>query len=204
MTNRQLEIINSAGKILTREGISGLTIKNIATEMQFSESALYRHFKSKEQIILDMLNYLADGIRQCCEKVVDENDSAALQLENLFAHQISYFKQHPHFVSVVFSNGLLEEGERINKAIREVMKVKYDLLLPIIQDGQLNGEFNNTIESQNLGEIIMGAFRLQMFKWKSTGFTSDIDGHGNEIIENLISLIQKAEKGLTRDVSEYS
>ncbi|MBZ9778467.1 TetR/AcrR family transcriptional regulator [Psychroflexus sp. CAK8W] len=204
MTNRQLEIINSAGKILTREGISGLTIKNIATEMQFSESALYRHFKSKEQIILSMLNYLADGMQERCENAIEQNDSSTLQLENLFAHQISYFKQHPHFVSVVFSDGLLEESERINKAIRKVMRVKYDLLLPIVQDGQLNGEFNNTIKSQNLVEIIMGAFRLQMFKWKSSGFTSDIDGHGNVIIENIISLIQETKKGLIRDVSQYS
>lgn len=190
MTKRQLDIINSAGKILTEGGISGLTIKNIATEMQFSESAIYRHFKGKEEIILAMLNYLAYDMQERCEKVIDQNDSAALQLKSLFAHQISYFKQHPHFVSVVFSDGLLEESERINNAIRRVMKVKHNLLLPIIQNGQLNGEFNNAIESQNLVEIIMGAFRLQMFKWKSSGFHSDIEDHGNAIIENLISLIK--------------
>ena len=62
ITPRQLEIIEAAGKILTASGVSGLTIKNLAKEMQFSESAIYRHFKSKEEIIIAMLNYLADNI----------------------------------------------------------------------------------------------------------------------------------------------
>ena len=62
ITPRQFEIIEAAGKILTSSGVGGLTIKNLAKEMQFSESAIYRHFKSKEDIIVAMLNYLANSI----------------------------------------------------------------------------------------------------------------------------------------------
>ena len=42
ISDRQLEIIEAAGKILTASGISGLTIKNLAKEMKFSESAIYK------------------------------------------------------------------------------------------------------------------------------------------------------------------
>ena len=47
ISKRQLEIIQAAGKILTQSGIHGLTIKNLAKEMKFTESAIYRHFESK-------------------------------------------------------------------------------------------------------------------------------------------------------------
>ena len=49
---RQLEIITAAGEILSESGISGLTTKKLAAKMGFAESALYRHFKSKENIII--------------------------------------------------------------------------------------------------------------------------------------------------------
>jgi TetR/AcrR family fatty acid metabolism transcriptional regulator len=55
ISDRQIEIIEAAGKILTRSGVGGLTIKNLAKEMHFSESAIYRHFTSKEEIIIAML-----------------------------------------------------------------------------------------------------------------------------------------------------
>lgn len=38
ITSRQLEIIESAGKILTVSGVSGLTIKNLAKEMDQIEN----------------------------------------------------------------------------------------------------------------------------------------------------------------------
>ena len=62
ITPRQLELIEAASKILTKSGTSGLTIKNLAKEMNFSESAIYRHFSSKEYIILAMMDYLAENI----------------------------------------------------------------------------------------------------------------------------------------------
>ena len=58
ISDRQLEIIEAAGKILTASGVSGLTIKNLAKEMKFSESAIYRHFTSKEEIIIALLEFL--------------------------------------------------------------------------------------------------------------------------------------------------
>ena len=45
ITDRQIEIIEASGKILMEKGILGLTTKNLAQKMNFSESALYRHFK---------------------------------------------------------------------------------------------------------------------------------------------------------------
>jgi hypothetical protein len=47
ISDRQLEIIEAAGKILTASGVSGLTIKNLAMEMKFSESA--NHPKKNSQ-----------------------------------------------------------------------------------------------------------------------------------------------------------
>jgi AcrR family transcriptional regulator len=80
ITTRQSEIIDAAGKILTTSGVSGLTIKNLAKEMQFSESAIYRHFESKEDIILAMLEFLA--------KNMDERLTNCLALETEFRAQI--------------------------------------------------------------------------------------------------------------------
>jgi len=55
---RQLEILEAAGTILSEEGIGGLTTKNIAKRVGFAESALYRHYASKEEMVAGLLEYL--------------------------------------------------------------------------------------------------------------------------------------------------
>lgn len=57
ISERQIEIIQATGKILTDTGVAGLTIKKLATAMQFSESAIYRHFESKEAILVAMFHF---------------------------------------------------------------------------------------------------------------------------------------------------
>jgi AcrR family transcriptional regulator len=46
--------------------VSGLTIKNLAAEMGFTEAAVYRHFKSKEDIIVAMLEHLLENANERC------------------------------------------------------------------------------------------------------------------------------------------
>lgn len=58
ISDRQKEIIEVSSKILLEKGIKSLTTKTVAQEMNFSESAIYRHFKNKEEIIVTMLELL--------------------------------------------------------------------------------------------------------------------------------------------------
>ena len=190
ISDRQLEIIEAAGKILTSSGVSGLTIKNLAKEMNFSESAIYRHFTSKEEIIVAMLDYLADNMDYRYSEVISSSQLPVEKLTTLFQNQFSFFKKNPHFVVAVFSDGLLEASEKINQAILHLMQTKISYLMPVILDGQQKGIFTQSITSEELVHIIIGSFRLQMFKWKIANFQFDLRRNGQNIIESLLTIIK--------------
>ncbi len=188
-TIRQFEIIEAACKILTASGVGGLTIKNLAKEMQFSESAIYRHFTSKEDIIVALLNYLADTTDKRfndLNKLADPEDKFKAMLQE----QFEFFNENPHFVVAVFSDGLMEASQRVNETILKIMNVKMKHLLPIIMEGQQKGIFTNTIGSREMMHIVMGSFRLQMFKWRIANFQFDIKQSGEILLESLLTLIK--------------
>ncbi|MBP7510545.1 MAG: TetR/AcrR family transcriptional regulator [Bacteroidia bacterium] len=190
ISDRQFEIIEAAGKILTTSGVSGLTIKNLAKEMKFSESAIYRHFTSKEQIIIAMLEYLAKSMDERYTQAISSKQTPIEKFSTLFQNQFSFFKQNPHFVAAVFSDGLMEESERINETIMKIMSIKMKHLKPIILEGQQKEVFTNSIKSDELIHIIMGTFRLQMYKWRVSNFQFDITKSGNNMIESVLILIK--------------
>jgi len=190
ITDRQFEIIEAAGKILTSSGVGGLTIKNLAKEMDFSESAIYRHFSSKEDIILSMLTYLAESLDERYSKAIKIDQTASEKLRKLFQNQFSFFKTKPHFAVAVFSDGLMEESQGINKAILKIMDVKIKHLKPIVIEGQKNGTFTNTITSDEIIHVIMGAVRLHMFKWRIANFKFDLERQGENMIDLVLKLIE--------------
>ena len=188
ISKRQLEIIEAAGKILTEKGINGLTTKKLAQEMNFSESALYRHFSSKEEIIVSMLNYLALNMDQHATEL--ENKNSTEQLKNFFQNQFRFFESQPYFVIAVFSEGLLEESEKINHAIKSLMNKRMQLLKQIIQVGQEKGIITNDLESDELIHIVMGSVRLFMLKWRMSKFEFDIQSEGDKMLTSILKLIQ--------------
>ncbi len=185
---RQLEIIEAAGKILTEKGINGLTTRKLAQEMNFSESALYRHFSNKEEIIVCMLNYLALNMDQHTTEL--ENKNPIEQLKNFFQNQFRFFESQPYFVIAVFSEGLLEESEKINHAIKSLMNKRMQLLKPIIQIGQEKRAITNDLDSDELIHILMGSVRLFMLKWRMSKFEFDIQTEGNKMLTSILKLIQ--------------
>ncbi len=190
ITPRQLEIIEAAGKILTSSGVSGLTIKNLAKEMKFSESAIYRHFESKEEIIIAMLDYLSETMDELLRNSIRSNDKPEVKFKSVFQNLIDFFIKNPQFVVAVFSDGLMEESQRINQNLLKLMNVVMKYLMPVIMEGQQNGVFTNTLTTEEMMHIVMGTYKLQMFKWKTTGFQFDIERAGNNMVHSLLTLIK--------------
>ena len=84
----------------------------------------------------------------------------------------------------------MEESERINETILKIMQVKMKHLIPIIMEGQQKNIFTNSITSDELIHIVMGTFRLQMYKWRVANFQFDIIRNGDNMIQAVLTLIK--------------
>ncbi|MCE5206398.1 MAG: TetR/AcrR family transcriptional regulator [Porphyromonadaceae bacterium] len=190
---RQLEIIEAAGKLLTTSGVSGLTIKNLAIEMNFSESAIYRHFTSKEEIILTLLQYLHENVARIMNNTPRSGDFKK-EFYSLFKRLTRYFKENPYYVVAVFSEGLLDESAQISEKIIQLMDTLTKHVQSIIEDGQKMQLITGLLTSEQIALIIIPAFRHQMFKWKITNFESDIDREIESLSLSLMELLKVHKK----------
>ena len=191
ISERQTELLVAAGKILSCSGVQALTTKNLAKEMNFSESAIYRHFKSKEDIVIALLSYLANNMEKRYQEIQEKNLAPKKHLVALFSNQFMFFKEHPHFVVAIFSEGLIDGNKRLLEAIKNIMSVTMRFVLPILKKGQQTGAFRDDLEAEDLIQIVMGTFRLQMFKWRMENFTYDIEKKGKKTINNLLKILEK-------------
>lgn len=189
-SKRQEEIITAAGQLIRSKGIKGLTTKNLAQEMGFSESALYRHFKNKEDIIVFLLNHLADNMQNRFIAYPNKTESAVTQLEAIFTNQFHFFYYHPHFIVAILSEGLLDETEAIKSAVQRIITIKSQLLQTVVEYGKEQKELKSTYSTEELVHILMGSFRLLMLKWKFSNFTTDILSQGNAQMRSTIQLLQ--------------
>jgi hypothetical protein len=69
------------------------------------------------------------------------------------------------------------------------MQVKSKYIVKIIKAGQDQKVFTNKVNTDELVHIIMGGFRLLMYKWRLANFKFDITEKGNNYIKSVLELI---------------
>lgn len=191
LSERQKQIIEASGKILLEKGIKGLTTKQLALEMGFTEGAIYRHFSSKEEIIAALLVLFQQNLEQRLLPIVNENSTALDKLRKVFESQFSFFSQHPYYVIAILSEGLFEESEKINTEIQQVMQSKQGILKQIVDSGKKDKEINQSLTTDNCIHILAGSFRLMILKWKMAAFSFDLEIEGNKMMLSVLELINE-------------
>ena len=186
---RQLEIIEATGKILTESGVNGLTIKKLANEMKFSESAIYRHFDSKEEILLTMLKYLNGNITQILKSLTATPD-VETDFRTVFKRITTYFQENPYYVVVIFSEGLLDESKKVRDAIMSLIYLMMNRMRSIIQRGQQSGKFIDSITADELAQIVLATYKQQMFTWRFQNFEFNIKDSIETIVSTLLDILK--------------
>lgn len=54
--------------------------------------------------------------------------------------------------------------------------------------------FTYTITADELIHIVIGAFKLQMFKWRIANFEFDIIRSGNNMVQSILTLIKNRKE----------
>ncbi len=191
-SDRQIEIMEAATARIDTYGIQNLTIKNLAADIGLSEPALYRHFKSKNDILLGLLNYFITGMKNRLNNIpVNPDATAADELRSIFNSQLQTFTNKPAIVSVIFAESIFHYDEGLSYKVSEIMDLMHQYVNKNIEKGQKGGTYNKLIGASTLTTIILGGMRMTVLKWKLSGHKSNLMKDGKAVLEGILKMIEK-------------
>lgn len=191
-TERQIEIMKAATLRIDTFGIQELTIKNLASDLKLSEAALYRHFKSKKDILLGLLDFFILEMDERISLILAEKDKNASELlRNIFASQLNTFVKNPAIVSVIFSEGIFQFNTELKEKVSQMMAMMQQKIHAIILDGQNEGVYGKLLGPDALTTIVMGSMRMVVLKWKISGNKTKLVNDGTTILNGLLKMLEK-------------
>jgi len=189
-SSRQIDIILAATRLIGSNGVQSLTTKNLAKEMNFSEPALYRHFKNKDEILKSVLIYYKANMKEALAPLLLRENSGLEKLISLFNFQFSHFHNNPTIVLVIFSETSFQHNKELSKAVLEIMSQKKALIQSFIEIGQKDGSIRSDVSPLQLATIIMGSMRLTILQWRLTSFSENLIKLGKSLWKTIDVLIK--------------
>ncbi len=190
LSKRQSEIIQAAIKLIGESGIQALTIKNLSSEIGVAESALYRHFKSKTEVLSTLLDFLGNIIVTNYNHVSEMKVGSFDKIKAMMTGQLKLFAENPPYAIVILSDGLYKNEKELHDKIFQIMQKGKSTFVSIIEAGQQAGEIRNDISSDQIAFVIMGSIRLKVNQWSMSGFSFDLQKRGEILYHTIKTLIQ--------------
>lgn len=188
-TERQEEIMDQAVRLIAENGIQGLTVRNLAKGIGVSEPALYRHFESKTDILLGILDRF-DRTSHGMRTTLASNDCPSLeQLEILLVTTLSQFQQRPEITAVIFAEEIFQNEPRLTEKVADIMRKHRASLHTLLTRGQECGTIRDDVPVEGLGLLIQGAQRLLVSRWRMSAYGFDLVGEGRNLLMVLRTLL---------------
>jgi AcrR family transcriptional regulator len=189
MSERQKQIIEVSLELIAESGIQGLTIKNLAKRIGFSESAIYRHYENKIQILVAILNYFKENTERLFLAELNSDGDSVSKINHLFMNQFKIFTHSPSLVAVIFSEELFRNESMLVERVSEIMNNSFNVLIQIIKSGQENGQLRADVEAEHLAVVVMGSLRLFVKQWQMSNYSFSLEKKGNELSNTIKTLL---------------
>lgn len=191
LSDRQKEIITTAIKIIAERGIFELTTKNIAKEIGFSEAAIYKHFESKADILMALLDYFENQADRILEKLKNTPLLGFAKIREIFMERCVFFEKNPYYTKVIFSEEIFQNDENLAVKIKSIMKKNWQMVMIAIDEIKKQNDSLKDFNSEDLATVIMGSFRLLVTQWRISGFRFGLKARCESLMATLENMIFK-------------
>lgn len=98
--SRRDQILAAAAELFARYGFHGVGIDDIGAAVGVSGPAIYRHFRSKDAVLAEMLTGISDKLLSGGRSRVDTADDPATALEELVRWHVEFALTNPALITV--------------------------------------------------------------------------------------------------------
>ncbi|EWM15980.1 transcriptional regulator, TetR family [Kutzneria sp. 744] len=98
--SRREQILAAAAELFARHGFHGVGINDIGAAVGISGPALYRHFRSKDAVLGEMLTSISELLLSGAQARVREATDAENSISTLIRWQVDFALDHPALITV--------------------------------------------------------------------------------------------------------
>ncbi len=183
---RKTQILNAAEGVFTKKGFSDARMDDIAEETGLSKGTLYLYFKSKEELIIAILDRIFGDIFKQFQTRTNVDLNATEAIWKFTEAAIRDYKRMLIMMPIAYE--FLALGFRntvVQKALRNYFKLYMDTLIPIIQRGIDSGEFRQ-MDAQDIAVAAGAIFEGTVLLWVYDKSLIDVDHHIRSGIKLLL------------------
>jgi TetR/AcrR family transcriptional repressor of nem operon len=186
------KILHKSGGLFNTQGYKATSISDITQATGLTKGAIYRHFKSKEELEKKALYYLSSQLYDKLRAKIKVETTAGKKLHAMFVFFNSYITDPPINGGCPLMNAAVESDDA-NPSLRQgalkILNALRDSIITILDNGIQHGQIRPDIDKDYYATVIFAALEGSIILIKLRCKNDDI----RMVIRHLERLVKEIE-----------
>ncbi len=156
-------------------GSEHITVRRIAKEIGVSEGALYRHFKSKSDILYLMIERIEEDLVGDLKKISSSDNTPLQMLDESLRNHVSAIEQRKGVSFQVIAEIISLGDERLNKQMSTVLDSHIGRIREILENGIKSGELRKDIDPGITATLIAATLQGLVNRWALSNYSFNLE-----------------------------
>ncbi|MGV3654019.1 MAG: nucleoid occlusion factor SlmA [Noviherbaspirillum sp.] len=118
---RKLQILQTLAAMLEQPRGEKITTAALASRLEVSEAALYRHFASKAQMFEGLIDFIESTVFGLINQIAAQQENGLTQAQAIAGMLLGFAERNPGMTRVIIGDALVNEDERLQMRMNQFL-----------------------------------------------------------------------------------
>lgn len=153
---RQEQIKQAVLDIIYTDGLKSLSTRNLAKRIGMSEGSIFRHFATKQDITLAIINDVQRDFIGSLRAIANSNVEPGKRLNTFLCETVKYLTKNKGITMLMFSEASHNNDDVLKNKLMQIFNNQKKLVSKIILDGFALGQWDESMPVENIAMLYMG------------------------------------------------
>lgn len=190
---RRSQILEIVRDLIFTEGFSNFTIREVAGRVGISEAAIYRHFVSKEEMMLALLEGMFAPWREAIGRLAVEKIPFAKKLEELCQLHLHHLLNEQLNPVLFFSEAINPQNHKLLALMRRNLGFLRENVTLMVEAGQSGSEVRASLPADTVAAAIIGLLQTSVIRWTLQRSADGLFEDGARNMAELARIVSTSE-----------
>ncbi len=163
------KIIRVSADIIVKEGLKKFTAKNIADRLNITDAAIFKHFGSMDDIILEIIERYVSECSKSAEEATKKGENVKEKLEHVLRAHIKVLEETRGAVPVLCFEFSRTEEKKFHEILLKFLNSYKERISALVREGQKEGCIRPDLDPEDTAMLFIGLIQAKVFAYIMSG-----------------------------------
>lgn len=174
---RQEQIAEAALQLVASQGLRRLSVAAVARRVGLVPSGIYRHYKSKDDILAAVLDLVQRRLSENVREALAESDDPFQQLRGILMRHARFIREGRAIPRIIFADETFTDHPERRQRVQHLLVAYLGQVVGVIRRGQEQGQFRPELDAETAAMLVLGIVIPAGIRWHISDGGFDVTRH---------------------------